>query len=31
MKDLRRIGLAKELDGFYYLKAEKNENKAAKV
>ena len=30
-KDLRRIGLAKEMNGLYYLKAEKNKNKAAKV
>ena len=30
-KDLRRIGLAKEVNGLYYLKAEKNKNKAAKV
>jgi len=28
---LRRIGLAKEVNGLYYLKTEKNENKAAKV
>ena len=30
-KDLRRIGLAKEVNGLYYLKTEKNENKLAKV
>jgi len=30
-KDSTRAGLAKSLNGLYYLKAEKNENKAAKI